>query len=65
MWFFSMILSKSLDALRARGIISTTIARKIGTLIASVIPMICLLALCYMKDAKLAVIIMGVGMLII
>lgn len=61
MWFFSMVLSKTLDALRARGTISTTIARKIGTLIASVIPMVCLLALCYLDDAKICVIMMGVG----
>lgn len=63
MWFFSMALSKTLDALRSRGKMSTTIARKIATLIASVIPMVCLFALCYMRDPKLAVVIMGVGKL--
>jgi len=62
MWFFSMALSKSLDALRARGIISTTFARKLSTLIASAIPMICLFALCYIGCRRgLAVLIMGIG----
>lgn len=62
MWFFSMALSKLLDTLRARGIISTTIARKIATLFASVVPMVCLLSLCYIGCRRtLAVLIMGIG----
>lgn len=62
MWFFSMILSKVLDTLRARGAISITLARKIATLFASVVPMICLLALCYIGCARtLAVLLIGVG----
>lgn len=62
MWFFSMALSKVLDALRARGSISTTFARKISTLIASVIPMVCLFILCYIGcHRNLAVLIMGIG----
>lgn len=62
MWFFSMILSKTLDALRERGKITTTTARKSATLIASVIPMFCLLALCYIGCQRgLAVALMGLG----
>ncbi|XP_055546262.1 sialin [Wyeomyia smithii] len=62
MWFFSMALSKTLDALRARGTINTTIARKIATLIASVVPMCCLLALCYIGCQRgLAVALMSIG----
>lgn len=62
MWFFSMALSKLLDSLRARGKISTTLARKVSTLIASVIPLVCLLALCYIGcHRNLAALIMGVG----
>lgn len=65
MWFFSMALSKALDALRARGTISTTFARKLSTLIASVIPMVCLFLLCYIGCRRsLAVLIMGIGQLI-
>lgn len=62
MWFFSMALSKLLDALRTRGYISTTFARKIATLFASVVPMICLLILCYIGcNRGAAVIVMGIG----
>ena len=61
MWFFSMALSKTLDALRARGTLSTTWARKIATLIASVIPIGCLAALCHKGDSGLSVILMGIG----
>lgn len=62
LWLFSMALSKTLDILRARGTISTTLARKIATLFASVVPMLCLLALCYIGCHRtMAVIIMGLG----
>lgn len=62
MWFFSMILSKVLDTLRARGTITTTTARKIATLFASVVPMLCLLALCYIGCRRtLAVLLIGTG----
>lgn len=61
MWFFSMALSKTLDTLRARGTLSTTWARKIATLIASVIPIACLAALCYKGDKNVSIIIMGIG----
>lgn len=63
LWLFSMALSKTLDILRARGTISTTLARKIATLCASFVPMLCLFALCYIGCQRtLAVIIMGLGM---
>lgn len=61
MWFFSMALSKTLDALRARGTLSTTWARKIATLIASVIPIACLAVLCHKGDKTLSMIVMGIG----
>ncbi|XP_050665773.1 sialin [Leptidea sinapis] len=47
LWFFSMGLSKTLDTLREKNIITTTTARKIGTLFASAVPAVCLVALCY------------------
>lgn len=66
MWFFSMALSKGLDALRARGTISTTFARKVSTLIASAIPMVCLFILCYIGCRRTAaVFVMGIGQLIL
>ena len=52
MWLFSMILSKSLDFLRGKGWLTTTWARKIATLFASVIPMFALLTLCYVDEEK-------------
>lgn len=62
MWFFSMFLSKTLDALKSRGKISTTIARKIATLFASIVPLFCLLALCFIGCQRgLAVALMGIG----
>lgn len=62
MWLFSMTLSKVLDTLRARGTISTTAARKIATLFASVVPMVCLLVLCYIGCRRtLAVLLIGTG----
>lgn len=62
MWFFSMALSKTLDALRARHIITTTVARKIATLFASAVPMVCLFILCYIGcQLGAAVVIMGIG----
>lgn len=63
MWLFSMALSRTLDALRRRGRISTTWARKAGTLCASVVPAVCMLALCYVDCARRgeAVILMAVA----
>lgn len=62
MWLFSMALSKSLDKLRAAGRITTTTARKMATLFASVIPMTCLLALCFIGCQRgVAVALMGIG----
>ncbi|KAK9720159.1 Major Facilitator Superfamily [Popillia japonica] len=47
MWIFSILLSKTLDTLRAKNIISTTFARKTATLTASIVPTVCFVALCY------------------
>lgn len=62
LWFFSIFISKTLDTLRTRGVISTTTARKFATLIASFVPLCCLLALCYIGCNKMAaVVIAGVA----
>lgn len=62
LWFFSIFISKTLDTLRSKSIITTTTARKIATLIASFVPMCCLLALCYIGCNKMgAVVIAGIG----
>ncbi|KAJ6648408.1 Sialin [Pseudolycoriella hygida] len=62
MWMFSMIISKTLDSLRSKGKISTTMARKIATLFASAVPMVCLLILCFIGCQRyLAVVIMGIA----
>ncbi|CAG9788581.1 unnamed protein product [Diatraea saccharalis] len=62
LWIFSMVLSRTLDYLRGRGVITTTTARKIGTLFASVVPAICLLALCYVGcNRGAAVALMAIG----
>ncbi|CAH2092714.1 unnamed protein product [Euphydryas editha] len=52
LWIFSIGLSRGLDWLRSKGKITTTTARKIGTLFASVVPATCLLALCYVGCAR-------------
>lgn len=65
MWMFSMVISKTLDSLRQKGKINTTVARKIATLFASVFPMICLLILCFIGCQRtLAVILMGIGKIV-
>lgn len=64
MWIFSLLLSKTLDTLRAKNKITTTVARKVATLISSVIPLLCLLALCYIGCMKtLAVILMTIAIM--
>jgi len=62
MWLFGIVFGKILDQLCVRGTLSTTVARKIATLIASVIPMICLLLLCFIGDNTGVVgLLMGIG----
>lgn len=62
MFFFSMVLSQLMDKLRTRGAISTTTARKLSTMMASVVPLICLLVLCFIGCQRVvAVFIMGIG----
>lgn len=62
MWVFSMILSKTLDTLRSKNMITTTTARKIATLIASVIPLICFIILCYIGCKRtLAIVLMTIA----
>lgn len=62
LWFFSIFISKTLDTLRSKDIITTTTARKFATLCASLVPGSCLLALCYIGCNKMAaVVIVGIG----
>ncbi|XP_076275641.1 sialin-like [Rhynchophorus ferrugineus] len=61
MWLFSMILSKLLDTLRAKNKINTTLARKLATGCASVIPLICFIALCYIESRGAAVALMTIA----
>lgn len=62
MWLFSMVISRTLDSLKQKGKISTTLARKIATLFASVVPMVCLLILCFIGcERSWAVVIVGIG----
>lgn len=60
LWFFSIFISKTLDTLRSKGAITTTTARKIATMFASVIPMFCLLALCFIGCRKMAAVVIAV-----
>uniref|UniRef100_A0A1B0FMP5 Major facilitator superfamily (MFS) profile domain-containing protein n=1 Tax=Glossina morsitans morsitans TaxID=37546 RepID=A0A1B0FMP5_GLOMM len=61
---FSIVLGKILDTLKAKEKITTTTARKISTTIASVIPMSCLLILCYIGCRHTwAVAIMTIGII--
>lgn len=59
LWIFSIFISKTLDTLRSKEIISTTSARKIATLIASFIPLCSLLALCYIGCNKMAAVVIA------
>lgn len=52
MWIFSMILSKTLDVLRGKHKITTTTARKISTLIASIVPLVSFVTICYSGDDR-------------
>lgn len=62
LWFFSMFISKLLDTLRSKGVITTTNARKIATIISSGVPMCCLFALCFIGcERALAVALMGIA----
>lgn len=64
MLIFSIILGKTLDTLKAKKKITTTIARKTATSICTIIPAICLLSLCYIGcKHTAAVIIMTIGII--
>ncbi|CAD6998440.1 sialin [Ceratitis capitata] len=64
MLILSIILGKTLDTLKAKGKITTTTARKTATSICTIIPGICLLALCYISCAHTAaVVIMTIGVI--
>lgn len=62
LWLFSIVISKVLDGARAANRINTTVARKIATLTSSIIPIICLTALCFIGCNRMAaVVIAGVA----
>jgi ACS family sodium-dependent inorganic phosphate cotransporter len=61
LWFFSIGISKTLDILKTKNKITTGQARKIATMFASVIPMFCLLALCFIGCRKMAAVVIAVS----
>lgn len=62
MWLFSIILAKILEVLCRSEKLTTTVARKVATLIAFVVPMVCLLVLCFIGNTKIVTgIILGIG----
>ncbi|XP_063845764.1 LOW QUALITY PROTEIN: sialin-like [Scylla paramamosain] len=62
MWIFTMVLANALDALRARGFITTTFARKLATFFASVPPSVCLIGVTYVGcNTDLAVALLTLG----
>ncbi|XP_012266659.2 putative inorganic phosphate cotransporter isoform X2 [Athalia rosae] len=62
MWFFTMILSKTLAIMQSKHWISISVSRKIATLFASFVPMICLIGVCYVGcNRNLAVVLMTIG----
>lgn len=66
MWIFSIVLSKTLDTLRGKKLINTTIARKVATGFASIVPMICFIILCYIGCRKaLGVVLMTIAIMCI
>ncbi|XP_055386285.1 sialin [Condylostylus longicornis] len=64
MFLFSVCLGKSLDLLRSKNKITTTTARKTATIIASLVPAICLFILCHIGCRHTAaVVIMAIGII--
>lgn len=64
MWLFSLVLSKTLDTLRGKKKITTTTARKTGTLIASLVPMVCFVVLIFIHCQRtLAVVLMTIAIM--
>lgn len=47
MWFFTITLSKILSIVQEKNLITVTVSRKIATLFASLVPMICLIQVSY------------------
>lgn len=66
MWVFTMFFGKTLDTLKSKDIITITTARKIATGIASAVPLVCFVALCYVDSqvagvALMTIAITGIG----
>ncbi|KAG7209306.1 hypothetical protein KM043_015417 [Ampulex compressa] len=62
MWIFTIILSKVLAIMQDKKWITVTLSRKIGTIIASFVPMICLIGVSYVGcDRTMAVVLMTIA----
>ncbi|XP_011883367.1 PREDICTED: putative inorganic phosphate cotransporter isoform X2 [Vollenhovia emeryi] len=62
MWLFTLILSKVLAILQEKRLITVTISRKIGTLFASLVPMVCLIQVSHIGcDRTRAVVLMTIA----
>ncbi|XP_034257092.1 sialin [Thrips palmi] len=64
MWLFSMFLGRLWEWCQKRGSLSTSSSRKISTLIASLVPALCLLAVCFVGCNKpIVVMLMSVSVM--
>ncbi|KAF2348310.1 Major facilitator superfamily, partial [Trinorchestia longiramus] len=62
MWIFTMLFANLLDFLLSRNILTTTVARKIATSVASMPPAVCLLLVTYVGcNTELAVVLLTLG----
>ncbi|EFN84324.1 Putative inorganic phosphate cotransporter [Harpegnathos saltator] len=62
MWVFTMVLSKALAVMQDKDLISVTMSRKIGTLFASLVPLLCLIGVSYVGcNRVLAVVLMTIA----
>ncbi|XP_018006986.1 sialin isoform X2 [Hyalella azteca] len=66
MWVFTMLFASLLDFLLSKNIITTTVARKLATSVASVPPAICLVLVTYVGcNTELAVVLLTLGTMFI
>lgn len=62
MWIFTMLFANLLDFLRSKNILTTTVARKLSTSVASIPPAVCLLLVTYVGcNTDLAVALLTLG----
>lgn len=57
-WIFSVVFSKTLDTARAKGWLSTTMARKVSVGFASLLPALCLLGIIFAGDQVAVVVVL-------